>query len=258
VTPWALRQLTRKVMAAVLPRRLFLVSGPPSSGCVCLTFDDGPDPRHTPRLLDALGEHGVRATFFVIGRQAERHPELVRRIAADGHAIGHHSFHHTAPHLTPARLLVAEAGRTAQLLDDILGRRPTLFRPPLGKLTPLKLCGLWAAGQTVVLWNVDPKDFACGSGDELSRRLESRRICAGDVILMHDNHPHAAAALPTLVARVRRQGVAFTTVDEWVPRREPRGRDDAYQNGDRAPQSGEASGRQPQAVRVTGDIGTGR
>ena len=215
-------------MAATLPRRLFLVSGPASSGCACLTFDDGPDPRHTPRLLDVLGEHGVRATFFVIGRQAERHPDLVRRMAAEGHAVGHHSFYHTDPHLTPARRLVAEARHTAQVLGEIIGRRPTLFRPPLGKLTPLKLCGLWAAGQTVVLWNVDPKDFSCGSGDELAARLESRPVRAGDVLLMHDNHPHAAAVLPTLAARMRRQGVGFTTLDEWVPPRDLRGRDDCH------------------------------
>jgi peptidoglycan-N-acetylglucosamine deacetylase len=161
------RQLIRAGMARVLPRCLFLTRGPRSARSVCLTFDDGPDPEHTPLILDVLKREGVPATFFVVGRRAARHPDLVRRVAAEGHALGHHSYSHSPPEQTSAGRLVAEVGKTGDVLTRIVGFSPALFRPPHGKVTAAKLWGLWRRGMTVVLWNVDPKDFSCGSADEL-------------------------------------------------------------------------------------------
>src|SRR5204863_8624195 len=89
------RQFIRAGFIATLPRRLLLARGPSGSASVCLTFDDGPHPHHTPRLLDLLKDQRVTATFFVIGRWAARYPELVRRIAAEGHLVGNHTFSHS-------------------------------------------------------------------------------------------------------------------------------------------------------------------
>src|SRR5262245_42795080 len=86
------RQALRRLLAAALPRHLFLVRGRTSSRCVYLTFDDGPHPEYTPGLLDRLAKADVRATFFVVGRMAERHPDVVRRMAAEGHLVANHSF----------------------------------------------------------------------------------------------------------------------------------------------------------------------
>src|SRR5262249_55671830 len=94
VNPFGIRQHMRGVMAAVLPHRLFLVRGKPRTNSVSLTFDDGPHPEHTPRLLDLLKKHEIKATFFVVGRQAERYPDLVRRMADEGHDVANHSFFH--------------------------------------------------------------------------------------------------------------------------------------------------------------------
>jgi peptidoglycan/xylan/chitin deacetylase (PgdA/CDA1 family) len=203
-------------MATALPRRLFLVRGPAASASVCLTFDDGPHPEHTPRLLDTLKELGVTATFFVVGQQAERYPNLVRRIAAEGHAVGHHTFYHTDLRRTSARQLAAEVRRTRDLLARLLGKAPNLFRPPHGKLTPAKLWSLWRAGQTVVLWNVDPKDYACRSADQLQAWCEAHPMQAGDLVLMHDDRPHAAMVLPGLIAVARQRGLTFSTIPDWV------------------------------------------
>src|SRR3954464_15082354 len=90
IRPSALRQRIRATMGAVFPRRLFLLRGDEKSNAVCLTFDDGPHPLHTIRLLDVLREEGVVATFFVVGKRVQRYPEIVRRIVAEGHAIGNH------------------------------------------------------------------------------------------------------------------------------------------------------------------------
>jgi peptidoglycan-N-acetylglucosamine deacetylase len=214
--PSPLRQLLRRGMAASLPRRLFMTSGPPGSRSLALTFDDGPDPAHTPAVLDRLRAHGVRATFFVVGGKAEAHPALVSRIAAEGHELGHHSWTHAPPQETSALSLLAEARRTAELLERIAGRRPSLFRPPHGKLTAGKLLGLWGLGQTVVLWNRDPKDFARGAVDPIRRWFESEPLAGGDILLLHDVHAHVAPALDALVERAARLGLRFSTPAEWL------------------------------------------
>jgi len=213
--PIRYRDLLHRAIAAVAPRRRFLRNGPAGSGSVCLTFDDGPHPDHTPRLLDVLGRCEAVASFFVVGREVARHPGIVRRIAAEGHAIGHHSYFHGAPGRTSARQLIDEVRRTRDLLGGLLGEAPSLFRPPYGRLTAAKLWRLWRAGQTVVLWNVDPKDFARGSPGELLDWFRARPPEGGDVVLMHDNIPLAAAVLPELVAAVRDRGLDFTTVERW-------------------------------------------
>ena len=203
-------------MTAALPRRLFMTSGPPESRALALTFDDGPDPTHTPAVLDRLRALGVRATFFVVGRRAEAYPGLVARIAEEGHAVGHHSWRHDPPHLTSARTLVAEARRTSALLLPLVGARPRLYRPPHGKLTPAKLLGLWALGQTVVLWNRDPKDFTRAAPEPLRRWFEAERLAGGDIVLLHDVHPHVAPALEAVAERATRLGLGFATPSEWL------------------------------------------
>jgi peptidoglycan-N-acetylglucosamine deacetylase len=214
--PSRLRQTLKEALRRAVPRRLFLVSGPAAGAAVCLTFDDGPHPEHTPRLLDVLRDHGARATFFVIGEKAEAHPGIVRRIAAEGHAVGHHSFHHRRPEETSAPELAAEVARTLEVLRGILGREPSLFRPPYGKVTAGKLLRLWSARQTVMLWNVDPRDFAAASAGEVAAWFAGRSLHAGDVVLLHDTFPHAAAVLPALIAEARTRGLRFETPAAWL------------------------------------------
>jgi peptidoglycan-N-acetylglucosamine deacetylase len=214
----SLRRLLRAGMGAVLPSSRFLVRGPRSAKAVCLTFDDGPHPDHTPALLDVLGRAGVRATFFVIGQRAAAHPEFVRRMVAEGHAVGHHTYSHSDPRETPAARLAVEIEQTGDVLTRAVGTSSTLFRPPHGQLTPAKLWRLWRLGMTVALWNVDPRDFACGSADELADRLRRHEPQGGDVILFHDDRPFAYAALPEFIARVRTAGLTFATLPDWVGR----------------------------------------
>lgn len=210
------RQLIRRWMATILPRKWLLVQGPKDSRSVCLTFDDGPDPEHTPRVLDVLKKEGVAATFFVIGQQAARHPELVRRIRAEGHIVGSHSYTHSPPHTISSRQMVREVRQTDQLLAEILGNSPQLFRPPHGKLSGPMLLGLWALKKAVVLWNADPKDFNCRSPEEIDFWFERRPLQGGDVVLFHDNRPFVIDALPRLIASARHHGLGFSTVPEWM------------------------------------------
>ena len=205
------RQTLRKAMAAVLPRRLFVVSELSGNRSVCLTFDDGPHPENTPRLLDHLKELGVRATFFVIGQRAERYPEIVRRMATEGHVVANHSFSHGKPGGVSSRELVEDVNRTQRLLETLVGKPPLLFRPPNGKVTMAKLWRLWRAGWTVVLWDLDSKDYSCESADELRNWFAGRTFHGGNVILMHDACPHTGEVIPELVARIRACGLTFAT-----------------------------------------------
>jgi peptidoglycan/xylan/chitin deacetylase (PgdA/CDA1 family) len=172
-------------------------------------------------LLEVLGRHGIPATFFVVGQQAERYPELVRRLAAEGHVVGHHSYYHSEPRLTSARQLLQEVGQTTDLLGRLLGQAPLLFRPPHGKLTGGKLWRLWCAGQTVVLWNVDPRDYALRSASEGLTWFLRNPIQAGDIVLMHDNQPYAAEMLPQLIQEIRNRRLQFATPLNWLGAKKP-------------------------------------
>ncbi len=157
----------------------------PKHGSVHLTFDDGPDPVWTPRVLDALAEADAKATFFMIGKQARRRPELVRRIAREGHAIGNHTLTHAHPWTISSTRAVAEVRNGAIAIADVLGALPKYFRPPHGARRQCMLDAAREEGEAVVMWDVSAIDWGwLGSAARIERRL--RRVEAGAVVLMHD------------------------------------------------------------------------
>jgi peptidoglycan/xylan/chitin deacetylase (PgdA/CDA1 family) len=198
---------------------------PPEAGpkAVALTFDDGPDAEYTPQVLELLAEHGVVATFFCVGKRTERHPELVRRMVAEGHAVGSHSWSHRDAWTLPWRVLTEDyrAGRHA--LERVVGRRVTLFRPPKGHLDARGALAIRAAGLRPWLWTVSPEDWQPGvTPEDMLERL--RGLAGRDVVLLHDGLelPIAPEALdrsatvdllPDLVALARERGLTFVTLD---------------------------------------------
>lgn len=191
---------------------------------VTLTFDDGPTVPYTAQILDVLREHGVKATFFVCGAAAERHPELVRRIAAEGHEIGNHTYSHPYLHLQSRELIAAEIDRTQAVLERIVGRRPTMFRPPFGvrwfPLWPL----LKERGLTMMLWTDRGHDGALDAAGVVARSL--RRLRPGSIILLHDGYEAAAsgdrsatvAALPSIIQGARAKGLTFAPLPTLASR----------------------------------------
>jgi peptidoglycan-N-acetylglucosamine deacetylase len=210
------RQMVRAAMGNALPRSWFMLSGPPESNGIALTFDDGPDAEHTPRILDVLKELQIVATFFMIGHQVKKYPAIVRRVVAEGHEVGHHSYWHRAPESTSALALRKEIRDTGHALHDAAGIHARLFRPPHGKLTPAKLAASWAYGFSVILWNVDPKDYAQPHGEAVLRSFGVRPLRGGDLVLLHDNCPHSAAILPSLALEARKHGLVFVTPSHWT------------------------------------------
>ncbi len=225
----AARQLLKRAMASVLPRQRLLLQGPEANAtahgqhsCVdiALTFDDGPHPEWTPAVLDALASAGWKGTFFVIGQRAVESPELVHRIVAEGHAIGNHTFTHSNPRMTSAAQFNDEVTRTDALIAELTGTHPTLMRPPMGHLTPGKFRALWRKRQSIVLWNVDPEDFAMTANDAGKRWSDAYAPQQGDVVLLHDRLPYAAEIVRALTTR-HGEGLRSVSITEWLPGAQP-------------------------------------
>ena len=150
-----------------------------------LTFDDGPDPVYTPLLLDVLAVAGVRATFFCVGEAARRHPELVRRIDAEGHAVGHHSLTHPHPTGTGLVALVRDWRAGQRAVSVALGRPVRRFRPPYGELGRRGRLAASLLRLRPELWDVDPGDWKPGA-DPGAIAAVIRGAGDGEVVLLHD------------------------------------------------------------------------
>jgi peptidoglycan-N-acetylglucosamine deacetylase len=213
---WPGSQLFGRTMTA--PRR---------PGELALTFDDGPNPACTPRLLDILASQDVRATFFLLGRFAEAEPGLVRRILAAGHLIGNHSWSHPNLAIIAAHRVEEELTRTRETLQQIAGAPIRYFRPPYGARRPHVLRTARQLGMVPVLWNAMTNDWsepsADATADRLIRfidRLQNQGRAAN--IVMHDgNHRQlgadrnpSVAAAGQLIARYK-ETHRFVTLDAW-------------------------------------------
>lgn len=158
-----------------------------AEGRIAFTFDDGPDPISTPRVLDLLRRHDARATFFIVGCRAVRYPELVRQIVAEGHAVGSHTYHHAHTfHVRSPRHMRAEILRGALAIAAITGSSPRLFRPPQGLRTPQLRDALASIDDIVcVTWTERGLDAMGRAADRIVRRVE-RALAPGAIITLHD------------------------------------------------------------------------
>ena len=209
------RALVKKALFSAVPGRQLLVHGNRNRTQIALTIDDGPDPVHTPRILDIFRDYAVKATFFVVGGAAEQYPEIVLRMKKEGHDVGSHSYSHPYFNRLSWSGAIREIGMTGWVLDRILGEKCKLFRPPHGKLSLRSLIPAWAVGQQVVMWNVDLKDYCAASG-EVEAQLNQTSLSSGDIILYHGISEPALRALPRVIEAALDKGRAAVTISELM------------------------------------------
>ncbi|MFZ2955757.1 MAG: polysaccharide deacetylase family protein [Candidatus Ozemobacteraceae bacterium] len=189
---------------------------------VLLTFDDGPHPVNTPYVLDVLKRLDLKAVFFLVGTNARKYPEIVRRIAAEGHTIGNHTFYHpNLCHCTAVRI-TKEIRENNELIRQITGVKPTLFRPPYGGVNQRTLEILRQEGMSVMLWSVDPGDWRnrniTRTVENLKRQLAFNHGGRGGIVLLHDTLPSSAHALEPFLTALVQEGLLPTGFGNPGPR----------------------------------------
>ncbi|MGG1876202.1 polysaccharide deacetylase family protein [Paenibacillus cisolokensis] len=188
---------------------------------IALTFDDVPDPRFTGKVLDVLQQYDVKATFFVVGNRAKKHPDLLKRIHEEGHAIGNHSYNHAQ--LNKLRLpdFIKQIERTNAVIESIVGVTPTLIRPPYGDINEEQLRWARKNGYKVVNWNVDSLDWKGLNKDEVKHNILSA-IGPGSIVLQHagggagSDLTGSIQALPEIITELKRQGYDFVTLPDML------------------------------------------
>lgn len=200
---------------------VFFLSAPRNARKVALTFDDVPDSRYTPRVLDVLRAKKVKATFFAVGVRSKKYPELLRRIHREGHIVGNHSYNHPAFSSLSLGTVKSQIERTEDVIRPIVGFTPRLIRPPYGEIKAEQLRWAKQNGYTVVNWNVDSSDWRQLPADTVYRNVV-RTVKPGSIVLMHagggkgQSLTGTVQALPRIIDWLRRNGYEPVTLTELL------------------------------------------
>ncbi len=199
--------------------------GNPELPFVALTFDDGPDPLYTPAILDILAQHNVKATFFVVGRHVELYPDIARRIVAEGHDIGNHTYSHRSLIPLGTERVLEEIIRCEEIIEAVTGERPYLFRPPRGVYSQAVREILNERQYTLALWSISSQDWRESSSRIITQNI-LQSVCGGDILLFHDsgniisaqggNRYNTVSALPVILAGLEEKGLIPVTMSEML------------------------------------------
>lgn len=187
----------------------------PDGKYVALTFDDGPHKTNTERVLNSLKEFDVKATFFMLGNQVDYYPSLVQRVAEEGHEIGNHSNTHPDLSKVDANRVQEEVETTNQRIYDVIGRYPTVFRPPYGSYNNNIITQATNLNLPIIMWSVDSLDWKTKNATSINHEILSTTT-NGSIILMHDIHDATADALPSVLKNLKEQGYSFVTVSQLL------------------------------------------
>jgi peptidoglycan/xylan/chitin deacetylase (PgdA/CDA1 family) len=202
-----------------------LIRGPEEGKRICLTFDDGPASPFTEQVLAILRGYQVPATFFVCGKNVERDPDLVRRIVAEGHAVGNHTYSHPFVLFKSRQRIAEEIDRTQEVLEKVAGHRPRIFRPPYGARWFGLVPTLLERGMHLVLWSATGYDWKNDVPGIVAATMKNLK--PGAVILLHDgretrwaarvDRSRTVEALPGIIAGARQRGYTFVPLQEFLP-----------------------------------------
>src|SRR5256714_14976626 len=204
---------------------------------IALTFDDGPNAKLTPKLLDLLAAHHIKATFFLIGENAAEYPDIVARERREGHEVANHSWSHPNFGKMSDEGVRSQLRRTDDAIRSATGSRPTLMRPPYGSVTARQKKWInQESGYRVILWDVDPLDWK-RPGPPVVRNRILKETQPGSIVLSHDIHPGTIEAMPSTLDALEAKGFKFVTVSELIRMATPKPSHPSPQGGGNPPAS---------------------
>lgn len=220
VAPVAAAQATPSPIKTPKPDEGKIRSWPSGKKWVALTYDDGPHPEWTPKMIELLKSKNVKATFFLLGSMIERHPEVGKSLVDNGFEIGNHTYSHTdlnSSKMTPEKIRDDELGRTNKLIAENIIQQPiTIFRPPFGN-TPKKLETICQEmGIHIVCWNIDTDDWRKETTADKMAENVMKNLSDGAIILMHDKHEKTYDCTAKIIDQIRAKGYEFVTVSELL------------------------------------------
>lgn len=200
---------------SVSPGRVSVITrGDEALNRIALTFDDGPNNKYTPQILDILKQYNIKGTFFVLGEQVKEHPAMLRRIIEEGHEVGNHSFSHPQLKRLSDEDVRRELVSTQDEIRKVLGFAPKLLRPPYGAYRDASLALFEELGLHVILWSVDTNDWR-RKGDVIVRTV-SRDTKNGSIILFHDRKAETVRVLPQIIEELKGRGLQPVTISEMT------------------------------------------
>jgi peptidoglycan-N-acetylglucosamine deacetylase len=197
----------------------FYLHSPSSKKQIALTFDDGPDGKYTPEILDVLKEYNVKATFFLLGQNMEHNPEMTKRIVDEGHAVGNHSYSHPDfRYLDVEDAHQKQVLKTQQVFEDILGFRPAFFRPPYGAVTDEQIRVLGEESMIIIDWSIETFDWSDtqNSPEKILNRIKQYHH-GGAVVVMHSaggDRSNTITVLPQIIEFLQNEGYELVTIEE--------------------------------------------
>lgn len=183
---------------------------------IALTFDDGPVAGKTDRILKVLKEKNVSAAFFCIGNRIDANPELLKRIDAEGHVVANHSYYHKRTFAVQNIQVIAdELTKTRESINNLIDKKPMLFRPPFGVTNPLVAAAVQLTGYKVVGWNIRSLDTVTKDKQKLWNRI-TKKLSGGDIVLFHDHIDLTIELLPEYIDHIRKSGLKIVRLDELI------------------------------------------
>ncbi len=187
---------------------------------IALTFDDGPDPISTPKILELLTKEKIKASFFVVGKNVEKHPEILKETFKRGHLIANHSYNHRYFVFSRKYQLLANLDKTSGLIDNVINKQPKIYRPPYGLRLWWLAKAVHEAGYNLVTWDNMTLDYWGMSAASIKRNILNK-VKPGGVIVMHDGHEglarsnnHVVEALSEIISELKKNGYKFARIDE--------------------------------------------
>jgi len=218
-----MKKLVKYMLGILIPKRYIIWNGNRrTSKNIALTFDDGPNPLYTEKFIDMLQIYGVKATFFLSGNEIERYPELVRKLVKHGHLIGNHTYLHRDISKIKTDEIKDELQRTQSIIEKVIGLKPTMFRPPHGRIGIKGILYCLKNKLRIIIWSLDSMDHHKKSVQSILEFVNVNTVKPGDIILFHDDNDYTLEFLPMLIENLKDE-YEFVTIERMLMRRSLKG-----------------------------------